>query len=62
VEETSDLTKKEKTRKKTLYYRRESEKQQKKSRGNSGPTPVACGGSGAKAHPLAARPYVANFP
>ena len=26
-------------------------------RGNSGPTPVARGGSGAKAPPLAARPY-----
>jgi len=26
-------------------------------RGNTGPTPVARGGSGAKAPPLAARPY-----
>jgi len=33
-----------------------SRKLRKKERGNSGPTPVARGGSGAKAPPLAARP------
>jgi len=33
-----------------------------KIRGNSGATPVARGGSGAKAPPLAARPVAGHFP
>ena len=62
VEEMSDLTKKGENPKKTLYCRRRSAKQQKKTRGTSCLTPVARGGSGAKAPPLAARPYVASCP
>jgi len=54
--ETSDLANTEITDKKTLKYRGISGKQRKKTRGNSAPTPVACGGAGAKAPPLAARP------
>ena len=49
VEEPSDLPEKGKTPEKTLYYRRKSEKQQTKTRGNSGPTPVARGGSACRA-------------
>jgi len=55
VGKTSELTKKRNTIKKTSYYRRKREKTDKKVRGNSGPTPVARGGYGAKAPPLAVR-------
>jgi len=56
VGETSELTKKKNTIKKTPYYSRKSEKTDKTVQGKSGPTPVARGGSGAIATPLAARP------
>ena len=54
--ETSDLTNTGNTVKKTINYREISEKWRGKTRRNSGPTPVARGGDGSKAPPLAARP------
>jgi len=46
---------------KRRLIRRMSGKEREKTRGNSGPTPVARGGSGAKAPPLVTRPVPWNW-
>ena len=58
--ETSDFKNTGKLSRKSRNSREMSGKQRKKTRGNSGPTPVARSGSGAKAPPYAARPVSWN--